>query len=73
MFWKNKRSKYVEYDYFRLRENQWEEFIKTCETFDSVKIKNGKAVGYNKGEGKAIYSGTLLLIPFLCVYPYTEL
>jgi hypothetical protein len=73
-FKKNKTSKYVPIEYHQMRLQKWDDFIKTCEKFDYVVFKGHSAVGYMAGESReAIFSGTILLIPFEMIISYTEL
>lgn len=69
----DKDCKSVPLEWHQAREQQWEQFIKTCEKFDYIKIKSGQAIGYVAG--KSPFSpqiGTQFIIPFEMVTMYQE-
>lgn len=74
MFFKKKESiKSVPLEWHQSGQRRWEDFIKTCEKFDYIKIKDGCAVGYTKGESEGdLYGGTQLLVPFEMITMYIE-
>jgi len=81
---KRDESQYVSYDWHKMRQREWEQFMKTCEKFDYVKFSNGRATGYMKNELPSIgdktpktlqemigqaNKGRCILIPFEVVTP----
>jgi hypothetical protein len=44
------RREHEAVDFFLMHEKQWDWFVKTCEKFDYIKIKDGCATGYMANE-----------------------
>lgn len=79
------KKKYVSLDWHRQQQKRLDEFIKNCEKFAYIKIKDGRATGYQlselpelqpeikDGNYRALYNqGTSFIIPEEIITPYEE-